>query len=99
MVCVWQGTGKGYKERPTAVYGLVWNPFAHAGQIEFYTYGVKHLKHWEMVRAPPPSQRIPCCNVAAAPLSLSQCLSLSLSLVSLVVGCSFRSETGVPRCC
>ena len=50
-----QGTGKGYKERPTAVYGLVWNPFAGDDAVEFYTYGVKHLKHWEQVRLLPPA--------------------------------------------
>eukprot|EP00241_Pyramimonas_parkeae_P000789 CAMPEP_0114273362 /NCGR_PEP_ID=MMETSP0058-20121206/29060_1 /TAXON_ID=36894 /ORGANISM="Pyramimonas parkeae, CCMP726" /LENGTH=967 /DNA_ID=CAMNT_0001392819 /DNA_START=317 /DNA_END=3220 /DNA_ORIENTATION=+ len=38
------GTGKGYKERPVAVYGVVWNPFSNLDQ--FATHGIKHLKVW-----------------------------------------------------
>jgi WD40 repeat protein len=45
------GEGKGYKERPPAVHGVVWNPFyagvgAGKGGGQFATYGTNHVKLW-----------------------------------------------------
>ena len=40
------GQGAGFKERPTGVYGVKWDPRAPAGRERFCTWGKKHVKMW-----------------------------------------------------
>ena len=40
------GQGAGFKERPTGVYGVKWDPRAPVGGERFCTWGKKHVKMW-----------------------------------------------------